>query len=317
MRRSRSYVLGATALVVGAMLLAACGSGGDGSSSGSSGDVASQFILGGPAECPKAPYCEPGLKKTYGLSFKDFVPLDSGGPQTVAAISSGKVQLGELFSTSSAIAENDFVVLEDDKHLQAAGNIVPVIRKDVDSSQIDSLLNAVSAKITDDNITQLNKQVEVDHKDPADVAKSFLDQQGLLGGAGSCSGSLTVGTSGAFAESQIMAAMYAVVLEDAGCSVDTQLNLQSRQVSDKALFAGDIDLKPEYVAYEYGTLEPKADTTGTAGQVLPKLKQALAKENVNVLDFTPANDTNAFAVTKQTAGQYNLQKMSDLAKPAP
>ncbi len=317
MRRSRSYVLGATALVVGAMLLAACGSGGDGSSSGSSGDVASQFILGGPPECPKQPYCKPGLEKTYGLKFKQFVPLDVGGPQTVADIKSGKVQIGELFSTDPVIADSGFVPLIDDKHLQPAGNIVPVIRKDANSPTVAKLLNAVSAKLTTDKITALVRQVSIEKKDAADVAKSFLDDEGLLTGGSSGSGDIIVGVSGAFPESQIVVEMYAQVLANAGYSVNTQPNLQSRIVSDKALFSGDIDVKPEYVANELSQLDPSADATGTAAEVLPRLKKAYAKEDVDVLDFAPANDTNVFCVTKETADKYDLKKMSDLAKPAP
>jgi osmoprotectant transport system substrate-binding protein len=113
-----------------------------------------------------------------------------------------------------------------------------------------------------------------------------------------------------------MAEMYAQVLEHAGYSVKTQLNLASRQVSDAALFHGDIDLKPEYVAYELATLAPKANSSGPASQVLPRLKAALARKSVDTLNFTPANDTNAFVVTRQTATKYHLSKISDLAKPA-
>lgn len=317
MRMNRSYALGAAALAL-MLLLGACGSGGGGDSSGSggggSGPVASQLILGGPPECPTASYCLPGLKKTYGVTFEKFVPLDVGGPQTVAALKSGKIDVGELFSTDPQISVNDFVALEDDKHLQAAGNIVPAIRKDADSAQIDKLLNAVSAKVTTDNITPLIAKVAIDHEDPMTVAKQFLDQQGLMGSGSSGSGALTVGVSGNFAESQLMAAMYALVLEDAGYTTDTQLTLASRDVSDAALFKGDIDLKPEYVAYELGVLDKNADASGPAATVLPKLRDAYAKKGVNVLDFTPANDTNAFVVSQQTADQYGLSKVSDLAQ---
>ena len=70
------------------------------------------------------------------------------------------------------------------------------------------------------------------------------------------------------------------------------------------------------VAYELGVLDPKADTTGTAEEVLPRLEKAYAKKDVAVLEPTPANSTNVFVVTQQTAEQYGLEKMSDLAKSA-
>jgi len=64
--------------------------------------------------------------------------------------------------------------------LQQAENIAPVIRTDVLNDEIKNLLNAVSAKLTTDNITALNAKVEIDQEDPADVAKGFLQEQGLI-----------------------------------------------------------------------------------------------------------------------------------------
>lgn len=317
MRRHRRHALGAVLACV-ALVAGACGggSGGGGSSSGGGGSIAGQLILGAPPECPKQPYCLPGLKKTYGLHFKDFVGLQSG-PPTVAALKTNKIQVAELFSTDPAITQNHFVILQDDKHLQAAGNIVPAIRKDVDSPTIDKALDAVDAKLTTSVLSQLVGKVTVNHQDPADVAKSFLTDQGLLGNASGGSGSLTVGVSGAFAENQIVASMYSQVLSDAGYDVSTKLDLGSRQVSDQALFSGAIDIKPEYVAYELSVLDPKANASGTAQQVLPRLKQAYAKKGIDVLGkATPGNDTNAFVVTQDTASKYGLKTISDLSKSA-
>jgi osmoprotectant transport system substrate-binding protein len=142
--------------------------------------VAGQLTLGGPPECPQRPFCIPGLKNTYGVTFKDFKPLDVGGPQTVAALKSNAVQVGLLFSTDPSIIANGFVPLEDDKHLQNAENITPVIRTDKLNDEIKSLLNAVSAKLDTDTMTQLVGKVAIDKQDAATVAKDFLTQNGLL-----------------------------------------------------------------------------------------------------------------------------------------
>jgi osmoprotectant transport system substrate-binding protein len=144
--------------------------------------VADQLTLGGPPECPQRPFCIPGLKNTYGVTFKDFKPLDTGGPQTVAALKSDAVQVGLLFSTDPSIIANGFVPLEDDKHLQNAENITPEVRTAVLNDEITSLLNAVSAKLTTENVTQMVGEVVNDQKDPSDVAKEFLTAQGLLSG---------------------------------------------------------------------------------------------------------------------------------------
>src|SRR5207302_778923 len=80
--------------------------------------AAGQLVLGGPPECPQRPFCLLGLQSTYGLQFKDFKPLDAGGPLTVAALDSGDIDVGLLFTTDPNITLKNYVLLDDDKHLQ-------------------------------------------------------------------------------------------------------------------------------------------------------------------------------------------------------
>ena len=54
----------------------------------------SQLVLGAPPECPQRPFCAPGMQRVYNATFKDFKPLDSGGPQTVAALDAGQIDVG-------------------------------------------------------------------------------------------------------------------------------------------------------------------------------------------------------------------------------
>jgi osmoprotectant transport system substrate-binding protein len=319
MRRIRRSALGATTLALAvAMALAACSSGESGTTSGGA-TVASKLILGGPPECPTRPFCVPGLKATYGITFKSFKPLDVGGAQTVAALKSGAIQVALLFSTDPVITDNGWVALEDDKHLQNADLITPVVRTAALNDEITTLLNGISAKLTTDNIVPLISQVAGQKQDPAVVAKSFLTQQGLLPSSGSGAGkSLTVGVSAAFAENQIVAEMYAQVLEGAGYTVKREMDLASREVSDPALKSGKIDIKPEYLASELAgplaNVPDKASGDGTAE--LAALRTALQSQGITVLDPSQADDTNVFVVTKATADQYGLSKMSDLAKKA-
>ncbi len=140
--------------------------------------VAGQFVFGAPPDCATNQFCALGLKSVYGINFKQIKKTDFGGPITVNALKAGTIQVGELFSTS--VYDPDFVVLTDDKHLEASDNVVPVIRSDVDTSKIDGVINAISAKLTTDEMLALNKQVDIAQQDPAAVAKSFLQQNGLL-----------------------------------------------------------------------------------------------------------------------------------------
>ena len=142
--------------------------------------VAGRLTLGGPPECPARPFCLTGLKRTYGILFDDFKPLDAGGPQTVKALKSDQVQVGLLFSTDPSIDANGFVPLIDDRHLQNAENLTPVIRADMVNDEIRGALNGVSAALTTRNVTALVGKVVLDGQSVPTVARSFLVANGLL-----------------------------------------------------------------------------------------------------------------------------------------
>jgi osmoprotectant transport system substrate-binding protein len=142
-------------------------------------DVAGDMTLGAPPECPERPFCAPGLKEVYGVEFGDFKPLDYGA--TITALSKGAIDVGLLYSTDGSIAENGFVLLEDDKQLQSADAITPLVTDDVAGMQeVVDLLNEVSAALETDAITDLNKRANVDVEDPADLAAEYLEELGLL-----------------------------------------------------------------------------------------------------------------------------------------
>ncbi|CAN5869157.1 ABC transporter substrate-binding protein [soil metagenome] len=142
--------------------------------------IAGELTFGGPPECPERPLCEIGLRETYGITFQEFRALDAGGPLTVAALDGEEIDMALLFSTSSVIKDRGFVVLEDDKNLQAAENITPLVREEVLNEEITELLNDVSDALTTQNITELNSKVELDKQEPADVAQEFLEDEGLI-----------------------------------------------------------------------------------------------------------------------------------------
>jgi osmoprotectant transport system substrate-binding protein len=142
--------------------------------------VSSELVLGGPPECPERPLCLQGLTEVYGVEFADFQPLDAGGPQTVGALSDGVIDVGLLFTTDESIRINDWVLLEDDQGLQPAENVTPVIRSEVLDDTIRERLNAVSAELTTDELTELNRRVRFEGEDPEDVAQSWLEEKGLL-----------------------------------------------------------------------------------------------------------------------------------------
>ena len=140
---------------------------------------AKNLTLGGPPEWKTRPTGVPGLKKFYNLDFKVFRPLDAGGPLSVQALKNGQVDAVNLFTTDPSIADNGFVILDDPKNLFAAQNVVPLITKSKVTPAISSSLNAISAKLDTATLGELVKEVVVDKKDPAVVAKEFLTKNGL------------------------------------------------------------------------------------------------------------------------------------------
>jgi osmoprotectant transport system substrate-binding protein len=141
---------------------------------------ASKLTLGGPPECPTFAGCEPGLTKVYGLKFAGFKSLDEAGPITVAALKNNEVQVAELFSSDGNVVNNNFVALVDNKHLEGADYIVPVIRTSVATSAVKAALAKLDNKLTTVAISKLNLDVTQNHEQPADVAKTWLTSEGLI-----------------------------------------------------------------------------------------------------------------------------------------
>jgi osmoprotectant transport system substrate-binding protein len=139
---------------------------------------AKKLTLGGPSECPTNAGCELGLKKVYGLTFAGFKGLDEAGPLSVAALKNGEVQVVELFSSDGNVVSNNFVALTDNKHLEGADYIVPVIRKSVDTPGVAKILNSIDAKLTTDAISKLNLDVTAKQEQAPAVAKAWVTSVG-------------------------------------------------------------------------------------------------------------------------------------------
>jgi osmoprotectant transport system substrate-binding protein len=135
------------------------------------------LIFGGPPECPEREFCMIGLQEVYGLSFAEFKPLDVGGALTVAALEGDEIQVALLFTSDGVISAKGFVLLEDDKGLQPAENLTPVIRQEIVDSYGDSLvetLNAVSAVLTTAELSDMNRRIGIDGEDPEQVAADWI-----------------------------------------------------------------------------------------------------------------------------------------------
>lgn len=140
------------------------------------------LTLGGPPDCETNPFCIPGLIADYGVDFSaNFQPLDAG-QVTVQALEAGAIDVAILFSTSGVIADRGFVLLEDDKFMLAADNVLPVITTELDEAYGDTLadvLDDVSDKLTTADLTAMNKRFDIDNEDVDAIAADWLSDNGF------------------------------------------------------------------------------------------------------------------------------------------
>jgi osmoprotectant transport system substrate-binding protein len=213
--------------------------------------------------------------------------------------------------------DNSLVVLTDDKNLQNSDNIVAVVREDVDEPALEDALNAVAGALTQDDLVAMNARAINDHDAPADIAAEYVEEQGLTDGLSGGSGKIVVGAAN-FAENQILANLYAEVLNAAGYDASVK-DVQSREVYEPALESGDLDVMPEYAATMTEFLNvldngAKADPIASTDidETLAALKKIGADHGLVPLEAADATDQNAFAVRKDFAEKYNLTTLTDL-----
>ena len=146
------------------------------------GQLAPQMVLGGPPECPQRPYCLPGLRRAYGLEFARFVPLATE-QERIDALGQGVVDVAVTDTTSGYLANSDLVLLADDRQLQPADNIVPVVHADVvarHGARLLDALDAVSARLTTDDLILLNWRVTIAGQNVLAEARAWLERQGIV-----------------------------------------------------------------------------------------------------------------------------------------
>jgi osmoprotectant transport system substrate-binding protein len=143
-------------------------------------EVDPPLTFGGPPECPTRPFCLRGLRHRYGLRVKTFLPLDAGGPLTRQALEQSQVDVALMFSTEPALVNAGLVALADDRALQPAESVTPIVHESVvrrfGDRAVDAV-NRVSAALTTADLRALNAQVAAGFP-PAEVAAGWLRKVG-------------------------------------------------------------------------------------------------------------------------------------------
>ena len=133
-------------------------------------------------DCEGRADCEGGLSDVYGIDIKEVLPLGFASPQTYQSVLDDESQLGLTSTTDGTLESQGLVLLEDDKAIQPAQNLVPAVSTEFLDAHPDVAdpLNALMAALTTEALTELNGRVAVDRETAEDVAQDFLVEQGLL-----------------------------------------------------------------------------------------------------------------------------------------
>jgi osmoprotectant transport system substrate-binding protein len=145
------------------------------------GPIAGRLAFGTGPSCPTQSFCLPGLSKTYGINFRAFRALDTDGPLTRAALQDGSIDVGLVLSSDGDLNSLGLVVLQDDKHLENADNVVPIVRQAAANDEVVKVLNGIDAKLTTSDLATLNSQVSIQNQDPLAVANAWLQQHNYWG----------------------------------------------------------------------------------------------------------------------------------------
>ena len=240
----------------------------------------------------------------------------SSGSTTGGTAASGSAASGDA---CAPVAGQELVVLEDDKDLQNADNIIPAVNTaaaDANPALLETL-NKVSDVLTTDDLVQMNAAVDVERQSAEDVAAAYVADKGLGSGVSGGSGAIAVGGSN-FTESTVLANVYADVLNAAGFTATVQA-VGNRELYLPALEKGDIQVFPEYLSTATEFLNKAANgasaTPVASGDVDATVAALTPLAQAAGLTFgTPseAADQNAFAVTKAFADELGVTTLSDL-----
>jgi osmoprotectant transport system substrate-binding protein len=144
---------------------------------------ASELRMIGPPEFVEREDGLPGIKKTYGdFDLKEYIPVEIG--LKYKGLVEGQAEVAVAFGTDGQISAFELVVLEDDKGLFPPYQVAPVVRQQLldESPEVEGVLNELAPYLTDDTMRRLNYEVDGNKREPADVAREFLVEQGLIEG---------------------------------------------------------------------------------------------------------------------------------------
>jgi len=140
------------------------------------------ITLAAPPDCEGRSDCEAGLTSAYGLNIVKIIPLEYDSAQAKDSVKSGESQLAEVATTDGALKEEGLTVLQDDKGIQPAQNLIPAANSDFVDANPDAAaaLNGLSKVLTTEDLAAMILKINVNREQPDAIAQEYLSSKGLI-----------------------------------------------------------------------------------------------------------------------------------------
>jgi osmoprotectant transport system substrate-binding protein len=137
--------------------------------------VSTPVTIGAAPEFEQRPYNPAAAKEVYGVDLT----FSATGPSTLESLLAGEIQVADIYTADPAFETEEIVALEDPENLIISSNVVPIVSSDI-ADEVSDVLNAVSAKLTAEELVSLNVLSTVDEKASKDIAKKWLEDNDLI-----------------------------------------------------------------------------------------------------------------------------------------
>ncbi|MGH8955599.1 MAG: ABC transporter substrate-binding protein [Microbacterium sp.] len=137
--------------------------------------VTSEVTIGAAPEFEQRPYSPAKAKEVYGVDLT----FSATGPTTLESLLAGQIQVADIYTADPAFETEEIVALEDPENLIISSNVVPIVSSDI-ADDVSDVLNAISAKLTGEELVALNVLSTVEEQSSADIAKKWLADNDLV-----------------------------------------------------------------------------------------------------------------------------------------
>jgi osmoprotectant transport system substrate-binding protein len=297
-----------------ALVAAGCGDD-EGTTGATTGRAAATICVGG--EFSTRPDGLPGVEQAYGFTFPDEnVTTVDEDALVFTQVDGGQCTFGSIAATDGRVKALGLTVLEDDKKFFPPYNPAPTVRTEVVNRApgLRELFAPVAAALDTDTIITLNAEVDVDGKDPVDVARGWLDRnRNVVPQVNLAGQSFTVGSK-EFTEQLVLGQLSKLLLEGAGATVTDQTGLVGSETVRGALTSGQIDLYWEYTGTAWVTYLKNTQTVPDPAEQFQRVKDADAANGITWLDMAPFNNTYALTMTNERSQQLGITRISQIGE---